>query len=199
MDSARPLAPSLSPFFSQVNRPCERLKSSHQGVTSQQSTYPSPSQRQNTMAASTLTSEQLQLLVLEQLDSDAGSIPDTRSMKLADGTTAVGGAHNEQMAIKGALDALSAKEMVSYTQQQIDSLVLTPEGEVMAQDGSHEFRVWNALDPAQETSAKALQEKLGKELATVGQLNAFKKKWIRKQGDGFVRAVSGGCTRSRLS
>jgi len=141
-------------------------------------------------SASAISSEQLQVLILEKLDA-ASSIPDTRAMALGEGSSAitVGPAHTEQMAVKGALESLWAKEMVNFTQQQIDSLVLTAEGETMAREGSHEFRVWTALDPIQETTAKTLQEKLGKELATVGQLNAFKKKWIKKQGDGFVRAT----------
>jgi phenylalanyl-tRNA synthetase alpha chain len=142
------------------------------------------------MAASSLTSEQLQLTILKQLDVESGTITDTRELQLPSGSAA-GSSHAEQMAVKAALDSLLAKEMVEFTQKQIDSLELSPEGLQMVEQGSHELRVWTALKEEQETSAKELQEQLGKEVATVGQLNAFKEKWIKKQGNGFVRAVSG--------
>jgi len=140
------------------------------------------------MAASSLTSEQLQLTILEQLDVESGTITDTRELQLPSGSAA-GSSHPEQMAVKAALDSLLAKEMVEFTQKQIDSLELSPEGLQMVEQGSHELRVWTALKEEQETSAKELQEQLGKEVATVGQLNAFKEKWIKKQGNGFVRAI----------
>jgi phenylalanyl-tRNA synthetase alpha chain len=138
------------------------------------------------MSASSLSLDKLQLLILEQLD--AAPITDTRELQLEDGVSKAGGSHSEQMAIKAALDSLVGKEMVNVTQKTIETLVLSAEGESMAEKGSHEFRVWQALDV--EKTAPQLQAELGNDVAQVGQLNAFKKKWIKRQGAGFSRAVS---------
>lgn len=143
-------------------------------------------------SASTLPSESLQLLILEQLDAPGqdGQIPDSRTLTLPNGS-ALGGEASEQRAIKAALDSLARRDMVTSDQKQIESLALTSEGEQMAKDGSHEFRIWSAVgaDADSPVGMKELQEKLGAEVAKVGQLKAFKNKWIKKQGDGFVRAV----------
>ena len=142
-------------------------------------------------SASASTSEQLQLAILSQLDDAASSaIPDTREMVLPSTGQPAGGEHSIQMAIKAALDSLAGREMVESAQKQVDSLALTPEGEEMAQDGSYEYRVWSALGDEEAMDMKALSVKLGDNVAKVGQLNAFKEKWIRKEGSGFVRSVS---------
>lgn len=135
-------------------------------------------------AASSLPLDKLQLLILEQLDE--APIADSRELKLQDGSRA-GGKHGEQMAIKAALDSLAGKEMVAVEQKTNESLTLSVEGEAMADQGSHEYRVWQALDA--EKTAQQLQAELGNDVAQVGQLNAFKKKWIKRQGAGFSRAV----------
>lgn len=146
--------------------------------------------------AAQLPLEQLQLIILETLDND-GNITDTRQLSLGRQDGAVAGSeHAAQMAIKAALDSLTAREMVAVTQKSHDTLVLTPEGEQMAQLGSHEFRVWQEIGPSSGADsgldAKTLQERLGKSVASVGQSAAFKRKWIKKQGTGFVRSV--GCS-----
>jgi phenylalanyl-tRNA synthetase alpha chain len=129
-----------------------------------------------------MDSSQLQLAILEQLDQQ-GDIADTRNIaNLPDAATS-------QTAIKAALDSLKVREMVEYTQHNIDWLDLSEEGQAMAQSGSHEFRVWAALDPEQPRDAKYLQAQLGKDVATAGQLNAFKRRWIAKKADGFIRAI----------
>ena len=97
----------------------------------------------------------------------------------------VGADHGEQMAVKAALDSLAAREMISYIQKQLDSLILTQEGQEMAANGSHEFRVWAALEKEQDLMS--LTEMLGRDVATVGQQNAFKRKWIGKSDKGFTR------------
>lgn len=142
------------------------------------------------MAASTSTSasEQLQLSILEQLDS--ADIHDSRELVLPSTGAPAGSEHSVQMAIKAALDSLSGREMVTASQKQVDSLALTPEGEEMAQDGSYEYRVWSTLGTSEPLDIKQLAAKLGDNVAKVGQLNAFKEKWIRKEGPGFVRNVS---------
>lgn len=136
-----------------------------------------------------MTGEQLQLAILSQLD-EAGEISDTRELQLPSTGSAAGSEHSVQMAIKAALDSLAGREMVTSSQKQVDSLALTPEGEEMAQDGSYEYRVWTVLGDSEEPQdLKQLSARLGDNVAKVGQLNAFKEKWLRKEGTGFVRNV----------
>ncbi len=83
--------------------------------------------------------------------------------------------------------------MITYTTNKREYYVLTPEGEQIAREGSHEARLWNALPvkgQGQPVSIKELQQNLGADSATIGQRNAFKNKWIAKDGDGFVKLVS---------
>lgn len=82
--------------------------------------------------------------------------------------------------------------MVTFNQVNLDSYILTAEGSSIAQSGSHEFLVWSALPPVAAESgltAKEIEEKVGKDVAKVGQGKAMKNKWISKKGDTFVRAV----------
>lgn len=79
------------------------------------------------------------------------------------------------------------------TQEQITETVygLTDEGAQIAKDGSHEYRVWEAL-PAKGGAAVSipeLQKALGADVVKIGQGRAFKNKWIAKDGAGFVRAA----------
>lgn len=83
--------------------------------------------------------------------------------------------------------------MIRYTTQDTLSHVLTAEGAQIAQEGSHEARVWQALPMKGEGKAldrKTLEGLVGSEVAKIGQSNAFRNKWIGKEGDGFVKLVS---------
>ncbi|CEQ38798.1 SPOSA6832_00250, partial [Sporobolomyces salmonicolor] len=153
--------------------------------------------------------ELLQSVILHKLDAQ-GSIPDTRLLALsvpsgvegstalppaADGTPAsvVGSSLEAQNAVKGVLDSLLAKEMVTWKQITVDLHALTSEGSQIAQTGSHEYLVWSVLPPAGSDAgltAKDIESKVGKEVAKVGQGKAMKNKWIAKKGDTFIRAVS---------
>ncbi|GAA5836593.1 hypothetical protein JCM3766R1_006964 [Sporobolomyces carnicolor] len=142
------------------------------------------------------TPEVLQSTILHTLDRQ-GSIADTRSLELTPSAssgpaTVVGPTLEAQNAVKGVLDSLVAKEMVTFNQVNLDSYILTAEGSSIAQSGSHEFLVWSALPPVAAESgltAKEIEEKVGKDVAKVGQGKAMKNKWISKKGDTFVRAV----------
>ena len=82
--------------------------------------------------------------------------------------------------------------MITYTTQETVSHVLTQEGAQIALQGSHEARVFNACPVKGESSPipiKELQEKVGAETAKIGQGQAFKNKWIGKEGDGLVKLV----------
>lgn len=84
-------------------------------------------------------------------------------------------------------------QMITYTTQETVSHVLTQEGAQIALQGSHEARVWNACPTKGEAPPvpiKELQTKVGVETAKIGQGQAFKNKWIGKEGDGLVKLVS---------
>lgn len=82
--------------------------------------------------------------------------------------------------------------MIKYETHEVISHVLTPEGSQIAEQGSHEARVWavlpakgdgNPMNPAE------LKKLVGDETAKVGQGRAFKNGWIAKEGTGLVKIV----------
>ena len=79
--------------------------------------------------------------------------------------------------------------MVVYETHETISNGLTPEGEQIAKEGSHEARVWAAIpakgDGSPVTAAR-LKQLVGDETAKVGQGRAFKNGWIAKEGEGYV-------------
>lgn len=112
-------------------------------------------------------------------------------------------------------------QMITFTQNTTTSFILTDEGLDIAARGSHEYRVWEALPPKGGVAlsvaelkvgcstdsghlelinyiftgsrlAHTSQKVVGDETAKIGQMRAFKNKWIAKDGAGFVRAVSFG-------
>ena len=89
-------------------------------------------------------------------------------------------------------------QMITYTTQETVSHVLTQEGAQIALQGSHEARVWNACPTKGEAPPvpiKELQTKVGVETAKIGQGQAFKNKWIGKEGDGLIKLV---CQSARM-
>lgn len=52
--------------------------------------------------------------------------------------------------LKAALDRLSSRSMVTYSQIDQELPILEPEGELIAERGSHEARVFEALQHATE-------------------------------------------------
>lgn len=79
--------------------------------------------------------------------------------------------------------------MITFKLHTPEYHVLTAEGSTIARDGSHEFRFWSALSSTASTKASEVEAALGKEVLKVGQGKAMKNKWVRKDGDGFVRVV----------
>lgn len=70
---------------------------------------------------------------------------------------------------------------------------MTQEGSSLADTGSHEVKVFNAIPVGAEGIAIAeLTNIVGAEIAKIGQGKAFKNKWIKKDGDKLVRQVRGG-------
>jgi phenylalanyl-tRNA synthetase alpha chain len=82
--------------------------------------------------------------------------------------------------------------MIHYESHETLCHALTPEGVQIAQQGSHEARVWGAL-PAKGAGSPVppaeLKKIIGDEAAKVGQGRAFKNGWIAKDGNGLVKAV----------
>ena len=74
--------------------------------------------------------------------------------------------------------------MVEYEKLDTEEVRLTPEGEGIAENGSHEARVFEAVRSAMEgLKIKDLSTIVGAEAAKVGQGTAFKLKWIEKDRD----------------
>ncbi|CAL1700540.1 unnamed protein product [Somion occarium] len=135
--------------------------------------------------------EAIQQLILDTLDKQ-GTIKDTRTLVLP-GQIDPAATHDAQIIILGALNSLSSREMITYTTQETLSHVLTQEGASIALNGSHEARVWAVLPlkgEGEPVPPKELEKRVGAETAKLGQANAFKKKWIAKDGPGLVKLVS---------
>lgn len=97
--------------------------------------------------------------------------------------------------VKSALDRLASRAMVTYETIDREDAVLDAEGEEITANGSHEARVFEALQKAVEgLTIQELEKAVGdKNVVKVGQSRAFRSKWIIKGKDGrFVASVSLG-------
>lgn len=61
-----------------------------------------------------------------------------------------------QADIKAALDRLASRFMVEYTSNNKDKVALTAESEDIVKNGSHEIRVWRAINEAEKVLIKDL-------------------------------------------
>ncbi|KAM6495768.1 phenylalanine-tRNA ligase [Amanita muscaria] len=135
--------------------------------------------------------EALQQLILDNLQANE-VIYDTRSVILP-GQSQPATSHEDQNLILGALNSLTSRDMITYGTHEVFSHALSPEGSQIAQQGSHEARIWSALpEKGQGTPVTPVQLKqlVGDEAAKVGQGRAFKNGWIGKDGNGLVRLVA---------
>ncbi|KAK0731714.1 phenylalanyl-tRNA synthetase alpha chain [Lasiosphaeris hirsuta] len=94
--------------------------------------------------------------------------------------------------IKAALDRLKSRDMVRYDTIERQEALLELEGEEIAANGSHEARVFEAVQKAMEgLSVRELEETIGdKNVVKIGQGKAFKEKWISKTKDGKFKAIA---------
>ena len=90
-----------------------------------------------------------------------------------------------QAEIKAALDRLASRRMIDYETKDKELVILTEEGQQIADEGSHEWKVWDAVKKRGRIKVSELEGVVGAS-AKVGQGNAFKAKWIKKDGDGLV-------------
>ncbi|KAK4628370.1 Phenylalanine--tRNA ligase alpha subunit [Fulvia fulva] len=91
---------------------------------------------------------------------------------------------NTQAEIKSALDRLASRSMVTYDTNDSEQVVLTAEAEQIVAEGSHEYKVWQAVKQAGRLSPK--DPALSSQSAKQGSGNAIKAGWIKKDGDAFV-------------
>ena len=91
---------------------------------------------------------------------------------------------NTQAEIKSALDRLASRSMVQYDTHDSEQVVLTAEAEQIVAEGSHEYKVWQAVKQAGRLSPK--DPALSSQSAKQGSGNAIKAGWIKKDGDAFV-------------
>ncbi|KAL4910927.1 hypothetical protein BDW74DRAFT_142098 [Aspergillus multicolor] len=92
--------------------------------------------------------------------------------------------------VKAALDRLASRDMLKYETFNSEVLTVTKDGEEVIANGSHEAKVYQAVLAAMEgLKIKELPEVVGKENAQLGQGNAFKKGWIKKDKDVFRAAT----------
>ena len=92
--------------------------------------------------------------------------------------------HTSQTEIKAALDRLASRSMIEYDTKDSEEVILTAEGEQIVAEGSHEYKVWDAVRQAGKLSLK--DAILATPAAKAGQGKAFKNKWVKKDGDSLV-------------
>ena len=95
--------------------------------------------------------------------------------------------------VKGALDRLGSRSMITYETIDREEIVLEAEAQDIAANGSHEARVFEELRKAVDgLTISQLETAIGdKNVAKVGQGKAFKSKWIAKGKEGrLVASVS---------
>ncbi|KZW04115.1 hypothetical protein EXIGLDRAFT_663554 [Exidia glandulosa HHB12029] len=134
--------------------------------------------------------EAISTYILSVLQKD-GTIVDTRKLLLP-GTSRNATSQEDQLAIQGSLNSLQSRDMIKYTTQETLMHELTPEGNDLADNGSHEARVWAAVPSkgqGEPLAPAALQGIIGAASAKVGQGRAMKNGWIGKEGAGFVKLV----------
>ncbi|KAJ1918444.1 Phenylalanyl-tRNA synthetase, beta subunit, cytoplasmic [Mycoemilia scoparia] len=91
--------------------------------------------------------------------------------------------------VENVLKSLSSRNMVAYKRLEEEVWDLTKEGQEIAENGSHEVRVFNFIPTGEEGIPLAeVQKNFGK-IAAIGQGKAFKNKWIKKNGSNLVRLV----------
>ncbi len=61
-----------------------------------------------------------------------------------------------QAEIKAALDRLKSRLMLEYKTIDTETVVLTPEGQMICDEGSHEYKVWDAVRKAGKIEIKDL-------------------------------------------
>lgn len=61
-----------------------------------------------------------------------------------------------QNEIKAALDRLGSRQMLVYDTRDSEKVVLTPEGQTICDEGSHEYKVWEIVQQKGKLPLKEL-------------------------------------------
>ncbi|CEH12159.1 phenylalanyl-trna synthetase alpha chain [Ceraceosorus bombacis] len=131
--------------------------------------------------------------ILQLLDNAGSSgIPDTRTLAVSPDNvdltslTSLEAAHRAradwQLGLQSTLSSLRDRDMVTFDVKEELSSGLTEEGNTIANEGSHEARLWAALpaDAEEGKSMQDLQTLLTAGVLKIAQGKAFAKKWVRK-------------------
>lgn len=125
----------------------------------------------------------LQDTVLQRLDQK-GSIADT----------SVEFVGIESQKILATLNSLASRDMITYKSHSSDKYTLTEEGKQIAENGSHEYllyqKVVESMSGLKISDVEGIMGKSGK----VAQGRAFKNGWIKKDGDTLQSKVAAGTT-----
>ncbi|CAJ0838504.1 4303_t:CDS:2 [Entrophospora sp. SA101] len=89
------------------------------------------------------TTEELQTFVLNTLDTK-GLIENSKNLKAEDGKDI------DQLVLLGALKSLTDKEMIRYDTIEEEIWILTEEGNEIANNGSHEAKVFETIPVGDE-------------------------------------------------
>lgn len=115
--------------------------------------------------------EDLQEFILHTLNT-TNSINDTSSLQELSTIPST--------TICSVLKSLESHEMINFTQIEQDNWKLTEEGELILQNGSHEFRCYQAISPTSPTSLIEISSLLGDEVAKIGLGKCFQMRWIKQ-------------------
>jgi phenylalanyl-tRNA synthetase alpha chain len=88
--------------------------------------------------------------------------------------------------VKSAIDRLKSRDMIEYETKDTEIVLLTAESEKICEEGSHEYKVWDAVRKKGKIAIKDLPKEVGPDSAKIGSGNAFKNKWIKKDGEFLV-------------
>lgn len=91
--------------------------------------------------------------------------------------------------LRPSLVSLAARNIVVYDTIENDLWELTEEGKSVADNGSHEYIVFEAVKTAGSLSISDLKKVVGDKVAPLGQGTAFKNKWIKKDQDRLIPLV----------
>lgn len=135
-------------------------------------------QKKHTLASTDHCKMDYEQAVLSVLEKD-GSIPDTWDLATQ--------LNIDHQILVGVVKSLLVDRYISEEPLSTTYWALTAEGEQVAQQGSPEIQVLNAV-PTEGISLAELQTALG-EVAKIGMGVCMKNKWIKKDGDKVLRSV----------
>jgi len=88
---------------------------------------------------------ELQSFILKKLDESSTPLNSATAFPALDSPT-----------VKGILDSLSSREMLTYETLEKEEAVLTPEGQQISEEGSHEAKVFEAVKAMGSLAIKEL-------------------------------------------